>query len=909
MRSELNPPGNNTFDGYTLRRELLRIRGMLSAAVVVVLLWGMSLNSHFIPWDDLIYDQLIRFLPDKYTATHDVVLVETPSADSTVSTVAIRNLLAAGARHVATLQGIVPDVPLSDDEMNRLTRASVLPRELPPSDSFALTASEIPAALAPNPSGLFLEQYGVLLIGGKTFTSLEGQVANRLQRTDIPTMFRVNFHQGRHLPKLPLSKLVSVRSIEAVVRDKVVLIGPGGGTFAAELPVPGTGSDRLVTRAEFHALALDTLLQRNEVGAMAPLPRLFFLLGLGAVLLLVFQPLPLRQGFAVASAILATFVVLAVVLLQVANHWLPVQAITFVIIGVFVVTYREKARDESRRIASLMTAMEERLHQRVMPKTFDESQEHWSHIVKMVDQTLHLNRSIFLDRVLSDHRVKEIAAVNCSLDAINELRRDYEREPYTLAIAARSTIEIPEQRRFLRPGADDERQYMAPFIIEGEILGFWAMGVSAGRIADEGDFLDSVNAMAEQVAYLLYQRKVWLRHQEREGSVLSRYVQDDTATRLTSLQQAIAALDRRTRGLEHLFSGLSTAAILYDLFGRVVLINQRMSDLLASNGWRPYDNTAHDLITALTGITDEQSREVLGRMLGQSAPAQFEVRLSQPVAAEYLLIVRPLAADQGDASHEPHPFNLYGFVIELLDIGEINRGFQRKLDLVEYITRSVREEFAETAATLRTECLVAGREQAVHFDASAIPHTADRGNSIAPGLQQRMAGVNQRLDELQRLLEQPVRVGDEERYPILAESVLRQLHERCAAASRDKNINWSISSTAHHQLCLANQGDLTRLLDACANRLLDDATSDSSLNVLVEDDENEVRLTLSNVGFGMPPERLAALIAGEGAAVTGGDWDTLRKAAARCRRWGATMSADAELGGGLRFRVGLPAYR
>jgi len=871
----------------------LRLPGSLGAVIVVVVVWALSLTSALAPWDDLIYDSIIRALPAKNTAHHEVVLVETTPDTQAIPSPLIRTLLAAGARHVALLQPIDKAEELSADELARITRGRPLPRDQVADGGFRLAATEAPTTLPPSRSGMFRQQWSAVPIGGTTLLTLEGRVASQLGREALPETFQVNFHQGRHIPRLPAAKAASVRSAAEIVRGKTVVVGPGSGPFVAELAVPGDQADALITRTEFHALALDTLLQGREVTQTGPLGRLAVLLVLAAILLLAFQPLQLRHGIVAAGATLAGFFALLAVLLRTADIWLPAQAFAFVLAGVFFVVYRDKTKDESRRISSLLASMEAKLHHRIMPKTFSESQEHWSHVVNLVDQTLQLNRSIFLDRVSSDHRVKEIAAMNCSLDAIDELRRDYERAPYTLAIEARGAIPLTHTRKFLRTVDDTEIQYLVPFILEGDVLGFWAFGVPPATLENEPDFLESVNSMAEQIAGLLYQRKLWMERKLREEEGFSRYVQDDTAARLNALQQAIAALDRRTHGLEGVFSGITTAAVLYDLFGRVVLINERMAELMAGMDVRPFETTANDLITSLTGIPHEEVRKLLDRMLRNDETAQFQVALKRPATSEFLLNVRPLPIHEGAGDTERHPFNLHGILLELMDIHELNRGFELKLELADFVMHGVAEEFAQIQSAQSSDC----------FDAVTRAPRCD----LAAGLGSRLQKAGTRLDELRKLLAHPVGVGHTGAYPLAPDGIIAQVKERLVPECSRKQLDWSIAPLTDRALCKANPLDLRRLLAACCERLIDDATSSSTIRVEFQVDEGFVALHLSNKGFGMPAERLQDILAADPLATTAG-WESVRKAAWRSRDWFAEFSARAELGGGLQFTIRLPRF-
>ena len=879
-----------------------KLPGLVGTLAVIVVAWTISLSALLSPWDDLLYDGLVRLFSHKHTSTHEVVLVETAAEEASVPSGLLDTLFASGARHVVVLLPLGTGVGLPPVDPDRLTVARALPRDVPLEVGLGLDRSIVPATLPSSRSGMFRKQWTQTTVDGEARLTLEGHVARQLGRSELPDSFDINFHQGRNLPRLPVVKANSVAALSPIVRGKVVLVGPGAGAFAAELSVPGAGDQALATRAEFHAMGLDTLLQEREVLQTGPGEKLLVLTLVGGLLLLILQPLQLRAGMLALLAFGAVFYLLAALLLRSADIWLPAQAVTIVLVGVFAVVYRDKAKLEAQQVSSLLASLEGKLHHRLLPDRFSESSEHWNHVVNLVDQILQLERSIFLDRVISDHRVKEIAAMNCSLDAIDELRRDYQRAPYTLAIQARGAIVLPANRQFMRTGDASEVQCMAPFLLEGEVLGFWAFGVSKAIIDASPDLLESVNRMAEQIAGLLYQRKLWLDEQERQSGGLARLVRDDSRTRLNGLQQAIGALDRRIRGLESVFFSITTATVMYDLFGRVILINPRMSELLSINGLPPYETTANDLIANLTGTPADEVRRLFEGMVLNEETAQFRVTFEKPVVSEFMLNVRPVPAGKGPESRfgeggESHPFELEGILFELVDVQELNRSFTLKLGLIDFVTQGLLDEFQQLHENQKQECYQ--------------PRAGDPCCDTAGQLHAPLAQMGQRLTELRRLLSYPVGAGHNSVYPLAPDVLLADVMERLGRESQHKQLSWSVPPLAGRALCYANPGEFRQLIESCCERLIDDAVSGSELTVSFTLTADFLSILLGNTGFGMPNEWLQELLANGGTQATQvaqTDWLALCKAITRSSDWGAECSARAALGKGLEFTLRLPRF-
>lgn len=149
--------------------------GGVGSVFWVLGVWLVSLTPFLTPWDDLLYDALVRVLPGKNTSVHEVVLLETPPDKQSVDPALIRTVLAAGARHLVSLQAVDSVSGLSEllhEFPGRLTIARLLPRDAASEDVVSLAAFETPAGLPDSRSGMFRQQWARVQIGGKTLPGL-----------------------------------------------------------------------------------------------------------------------------------------------------------------------------------------------------------------------------------------------------------------------------------------------------------------------------------------------------------------------------------------------------------------------------------------------------------------------------------------------------------------------------------------------------------------------------------------------------------------------------------------------------------------------------------------------------------------------------------------------------------------
>jgi len=251
-----------------------------------------------------------------------------------------------------------------------------------------------------------------------------------------------------------------------------------------------------------------------------------------------------------------------------------------------------------------------------LPPDFYNLDEHWARVITFVDQTLNLNRVILLERVEGDHRVREVQALRCSLQDIDERRRDFERAPYSDAIAEGGPIVLQQRLFFSESSESPHDQYMVPLLFGGEVQGFWAFDVDP-TVADSADnFLGTIRNFAGQIAELLYHRHRWMEQHDAQKKILPRFFRLDVAKGSSQkIGELLELLDNRLIALQAVFDGLATAAIQYDLFGRVVQLNDSMEAFMRQQNLPGYELTALDFLTTLTNMPPNEARGLLRRVV------------------------------------------------------------------------------------------------------------------------------------------------------------------------------------------------------------------------------------------------------------------------------------------------------
>ncbi len=659
------------------------IRGTLLVLAITLLTTMSALTTQSGGW---LYDLFNRLSPLTNEQGSSVVLVtaspEQLYADDALWQVAVERLFSAGAKGVVF--GFQPK-GLSGDYFSELFSSGgvILARQLardPISDQLS--------TLEPLPSSVDNGEitWGVVYIADDSdgiyrshkssqtrYTTLEQLAAitfasTRYSSQNPPGDYLINFLAGRDaLPRVTIERVVERGVIPELVSGKVVLIGLHDAYQQVGLPTPiGSGRDSL-SLLEYQGFAVDTLLNARPIH-LAPIWLVLLLLWGAALLSLVLLQ---WVGVMVATRIMALMLVLhlisATVALGVFLLWIPLAELLFLQIVIYVLLLRSQAVNQTVQIYKMIANRSSANAVAGVATSFYAIEEHWSRVITLVNQLLDLDRVIFLERVQGDHRVREVKALNCSVNDIDEMRRDYLRTPYRTAIEQRSVLLL--QRNFLANEQEGEVQYLSPLIFAGEVLGFWAFSINQQKVGLIADFERRIDEFSLQIAELLYHRQQWQQQMADEQRILSKYLRLEGGDQVSrALSQMLALMDKRLRSFEDVFAGMGTAAVLYDLFGTVLQINAEMSRLVQGMALAAYDMTALDMMVSLTGVDLVEGRRYLRTVIVDQQKVTLAVTLGDVDKRAYMLSMRPLfhQSKVDYVSDEVLPFETVGVLFELI---------------------------------------------------------------------------------------------------------------------------------------------------------------------------------------------------------------------------------------------------
>jgi CHASE2 domain-containing sensor protein len=880
-----------------------RTPGGLFALLAPGLVWLLSLAGLLDVVTGAAYDRLMRLSARWPRESPRVVLVELDPQRG-VGEPAYRHALdtleSLGARKTvfaflpsdvspafyadAVRRGVVfgwPVVPDTDDP-DQLRLAERPPGTEVPDGSFGLVAAP------PGSDAVHRHAHVRLSVGQRRHLALEMAAAASLGAPVPPATvesYLVSFSGGPgSLPAAPLERLLSGGLVSELVQGRTALVGPALGAAQPGLHTPTTSGSQTMSPLEFQGHALDTLLSGRIPRKAGPLAALLLLTAFTLPTLLLYQRLEVRLASWLTLGLLALHGLLAALLFVSLRFFLPVVELMLAQGLLFVLALRGKALLTSQAIDTLLQHLSARLRERLWPTSFYLSPEHWSQVINMVNQTLDLSRVIFLERVEADHRVREIKALNCSLEDIDEKRRDYERTPYSTAIEAQRPIQV---KGYLKRVESNEEQYLAPLAFAGEILGFWAFGVEPAKAAAIPQFEAVVRDFGDQIGELLYHRQRVLKEQA-SGSPLLRLMRLQRELELyRALSRTMALVERRLGRVESLLDDLSTAAIMYDLFGRVLEANSRMLELLRAEGLAPYNMTALDLVAALTGQGPAQCRGVLRQVIVEKAAVSLPVALAG--GRSFALSLRALEASErlGDLE-EAAPFQLTGILCELVDTSSLTRLYDVKAHLMQRLGVQLRSDLA------------ALERPASQLATGELPEHERR--DAAARLHERVVAALATVDECQQYLGRDSDAADSQRFPIDPCSPLERALEDLQPSAQARGLTFE---RLHPKVLSPVFASPTRLQDVFGSvlgHLAEDALGGTPMRIQVEEDAGWVTFSFGNRGFGMPNDRFQAWLFSD----QNGGSDAARKLRVALRwvqDWGGAVEAESEVGSGTRIRL------
>ncbi len=745
-------------------------------------------------------------------------------------------------------------------------------------------------------AGVCRASFSRVKVGPKDHRTLEVVAAHLLLETDLDlsgSSYLIDFEGGPgSLPNLTVSRALDGDLIRENVEGKSVLVGRKSSQDEPGVHTPTTVGAETMTVLEYQGQALNTLLSGRVLTSLSSAARFLLLVTLALLLSIVYQYLSLQIFTWVTAVVLLGYCGMIAVAFVYLDTWWPLTEIVLFQGCLYIITVRHRALQITKATQHLIADSSNHMRDKYWPAHLEDSSPSWSLIAHMIDQTLDLNKLIFLEADLQSSRLREILALHCSFEDIVENRRDCSRSPYTDSLAASGPLKVKD---FMTTSTDEEQQFLSPLVFCGELLGFWAIGIEAAKAAEIPRFKVLLTDYTRRMSELLFHSR---RHEESGSTepVSKAGLAGETfEATFRSLQSTLGLLQYRLSTLEVLLNQLESGVIVYDIFGRVLQINEVMLTILNKENLAPYEMTALDLILSLSDYDISKSRKILRRVVVENHSVSFPVALRSNPSGRCLLHLKPLQGGaRGESRGVVDRLGAKSILCEIVDTTSVTQLSDLKSQLTSRLGVQIRDDLATV-------------EMASSILAIDAP-PGSRSREIADILHSKVQKTVHTLTECRHYLDQNSGLDGMERFPVNPRPLLLEAVERIRIQAAQEGLEIEIREPTFVSYVLASADKLRQLLLSILGLLCQDAADNTTVLVRVTEDVDIVAFDFSNMGFGIPNELLHEYLYGGEAALASAELQNLQAAVRWIEAWGGHLEAVSGVGIWMHFTLHLAKF-
>lgn len=835
-----------------------RYSAIIMGATIIALVWSAHILSTLQLPNGFAYDYLMRSNTTT-AASEQLIVIDGDKASAErgddLWLTLLNNLLAQDVKQVVF--GFLPERVSSDFYRLAADSGKVLfgrqllgnnfdstteLQPLPPSaqgNNLSLALVKTPESL----QGVYRNQRSRITVDGQDFPALEYGAAERIlgESAALPNAdFRINFIGGTaRIPKIKLEQALAGNLVSELVAGRTVLIGIYGLEPLASYFTPLSTANEQTSDLLYHAFALDTLLSDRCILPLPSWALLLIIIGITVATLIFCQSLTFQRSLALSAVLTLGYGLACWLALHSVFLWIPPVELILAQWLTLALVWRYRIVQENRIFDSTLFNLSANLQEKVFPVSFYHSQDPWAQLIVMINESLNLNRLMFLERVPHDHRLKEIKAFKCSIDDVLEPRRDYERTPYSTVIQEHKPL--LQERPYLKVLDSEDRQYLAPLIFAGDVLGFWAFTVDANTVKSTVKFLALTQAYMTQISEILYYRQEWQKRVTLENNKVWTYLSFRTGEKpYQLLNQSVTLLERRIAELQQVFNSLNTGGVLYDLFGRVLLLNKYIEELAQSVDLKLYNMTALDFIAAVTGYDATDARNIMQKTIFDHETVSIPIS-GFKTGRDYILHIQPLKLqDHEQQINDSAPaFQIIGILCELEDITELKAIYRLKEQMFERFSFQMRNDLATMVFALSIF-----DDETTSADEKAFAMSSIQGKieDTLTTLNAVNAQINVEIESLASSLG---------RYPINGQEAINKAITAVKDFAALRSIGLQLKSPSLLSLVYASPGELYTAFHTLLTVMINDAFEGSELWIEIEEKNEWVHYHFRNQGLGI----------------------------------------------------------
>ncbi|HKK90312.1 MAG TPA: hypothetical protein VJ936_02865, partial [Desulfobacteraceae bacterium] len=434
-----------------------------------------------------------------------------------------------------------------------------------------------------------------------------------------------------------------------------------------------------------------------------------------------------------------------------------------------------------------------------------------------------------------------------------------------------------------------------PLIFSGEILGFWAFVVASSQQTNLATLLPAVKSFAGEIAEILHKRQQWLLEEKRSQSLSGRLLRLDPKEDVyDSVNHTLSLLGRRLSVLDLVFNALDASIVLYNIFGQVTHVNQRMAEILKQMNIAVFKMSALDLAVKLTDHTMEEMRGILSQTIINHETATLHVTLAD-AKRSYLLSLRPLVGkEEHFGRDEAYPFNLQGILFEMIDITDIRDFSRLKSELFEKSNAHLQD----SVESMGNVCMLLEDDNLI----------SDEKSALITEMEGRKKNIQKFMDELNSYMEKDNFSNDYHIFPLSAGKLLNEAAADLEEKAWTRKVTITIPPSPLSDLVMAAPADVKELCTALLTVLVEDAYDNTAVSVSLTPSDSHYTFTMTNSGYGMPNEDFQRYLTSS-SLTDSKAFKKIHQIFPRLGIWEGDLTGSSQVGEGIEFRLRLIRFQ
>ncbi|WP_126173414.1 HAMP domain-containing histidine kinase [Altericroceibacterium xinjiangense] len=335
------------------------------------------------------------------------------------------------------------------------------------------------------------------------------------------------------------------------------------------------------------------------------------------------------------------------------------------------------------------------------------------------------------------------------------------------------------------------------------------------------------------------------------------------------LDRALSGIITRNHEVARAFAGLQAAIILFDPAGVPLQANESMERLLQKAGLSLSRTTPVDFAVAAAGLEMEDARRTLGYLVRHGGQARLGTR-TQIGGRHYTVRAARIEGD---------------LLFEVNDVTELER-----------LTRIEAELAGEIDAKLRNDLEAITLATRLAADERFAPERRTRALQMIAQAAQRAGGTLRSLDHL---VESSLFENETRAYPLNPRSALDRALARIGPDAERAGAHVRVHQPELVSLVLAEPDQLDCLIEAMLQIIVSDSSRGSEIAVDLIERKESSEIAMQG-GFGLPAARFADSLHAPQQDHRS-PFRILQRAMRQLPAWGAELTAQSDVGQGYRF--------